>query len=46
MIEREHNALRGEKLVEERRHLRPLPVIALPAYTMFTAGSAAGARSG
>ena len=36
VIEREHNALRGEKLIEERRHLRPLPVIALPAYTTFT----------
>jgi hypothetical protein len=36
VIEREHNALHGEKLVEERRHLRPLPVIALPAYTTFT----------
>jgi hypothetical protein len=36
VIEREHNALLGEKLVEERQHLRPLPVIALPAYTTFT----------
>jgi hypothetical protein len=36
VIEREHNALLGEKLVEERRHLRPLPVVALPAYTTFT----------
>jgi hypothetical protein len=36
VIEREHNALLGEKLVEERRHLRALPVIALPAYTTFT----------
>ena len=36
VIEREHNALLGEKLVEERRHLRPLPMIALPAYTTFT----------
>jgi hypothetical protein len=33
MIEREHNALLGEKLAEERRHLRPLPPMALPAYT-------------
>jgi hypothetical protein len=37
VIEREHNALLGEKLVEERRHLRALPAIALPAYTTFTA---------
>ena len=36
VIEREHNALLGEKLVEERRQLRPLPVVALPAYTTFT----------
>ena len=36
VIERQHNALLGEKLVEERRHLRPLPVVALPAYTTFT----------
>lgn len=36
MIEREHNALLGEKLVEERRHLHALPAVALPAYTTFT----------
>ena len=36
VIERDHNELLGEKLVEERRHLRPLPVVALPAYTTFT----------
>ena len=36
VIEREHNALLGEKLVEEQRHLRPLPEVALPAYTTFT----------
>jgi len=36
VIEREHNALLGEKLVEEHRHLRPLPEVALPAYTRFT----------
>jgi transcriptional regulator with XRE-family HTH domain len=36
VIERDHNALLGEKLLEERRHLRPLPVVALPAYTTFT----------
>jgi len=29
-------SLLGEKLVEERRQLRPLPEIALPAYTTFT----------
>jgi len=31
VIEREHNALLGEKLAAERRHLRPLPAVALPA---------------
>jgi len=36
VIECEHNALAGEKLAEERRHLRPLPALALPAYTTFT----------
>ena len=36
VIEREHNALLGEKLAEERRHLRPLPAVALPGYTTFT----------
>jgi hypothetical protein len=36
VIEREHNALLGEKLLEERRQLRPLPAVALPAYTTFT----------
>ena len=36
VIEREHNALLGEKLAAERRHLRPLPAVALPAYTTFT----------
>jgi hypothetical protein len=36
MIEREHNALLGDKLAEERLHLRPLPPIALPAYTALT----------
>jgi sirohydrochlorin cobaltochelatase len=36
VIDRDHNGLLGEKLVEERRHLRPLPVVALPAYTTFT----------
>jgi hypothetical protein len=36
IIEREHNALLGDKLAEEQRHLRPLPAIALPAYTALT----------
>jgi hypothetical protein len=36
MIEREHNALLGDKLVEERRHLHELPAVALPAYTTFS----------
>jgi hypothetical protein len=36
MIEREHNVLLGDKLVEERRHLHELPAVALPAYTTFT----------
>jgi len=36
VIEREHNALLEEKLVEERRHLHELPAVALPAYTTFT----------
>jgi hypothetical protein len=36
VIEREHNTLLGEKLAAERRHLRPLPAVALPAYTTFT----------
>jgi hypothetical protein len=36
VIEREHNALLGEKLAEERRQLRPLPGVGLPAYTTYT----------
>jgi hypothetical protein len=36
IIEREHNSLLGDKLAEERQHLRPLPPIALPAYTALT----------
>ena len=36
VIEREHNALLEDKLVEERRHLHELPAVALPAYTTFT----------
>jgi hypothetical protein len=37
VIEREHNAALGEKLAEEQGHLRPLPPMALPAYTTMTA---------
>jgi hypothetical protein len=33
MVQREHNAGLGAKLVEEMRHLRPLPPIALPMHT-------------
>lgn len=33
VIEREHNALLGEKLAEERGRLHLLPAMALPAYT-------------
>jgi hypothetical protein len=36
MIEREHNVLLRDKLVEERGHLHELPAVALPAYTTFT----------
>ena len=36
VIEREHNAVLGKKLDEERRHLPLLPAIALPAYTTLT----------
>src|SRR5215472_3060576 len=36
IIEREHNALLGDKLAEERGYLRPLPAIALPAHTALT----------
>jgi hypothetical protein len=36
VIEREHNALLGEKLAEERGHLHPLPAVALPAYSAMT----------
>jgi hypothetical protein len=37
VIEREHNVVLDEKLAEEWRHLRPLPPMALPAYTTMTA---------
>ncbi|MFZ1887780.1 MAG: IS21 family transposase [Candidatus Binataceae bacterium] len=37
VIEREHNALLDTKLAEERSHLRPLPSVALPAYTAIIA---------
>lgn len=36
LIEHEHNALLGDKLAEERRHLHALPAVALPAYTAMT----------
>jgi hypothetical protein len=36
VIAREHNALLGAKLDEERQQLRPLPPLALPAYTALT----------
>ena len=36
IIDREHNAMLANELAEERRHLRPLPSIALPAYTALT----------
>lgn len=36
VIEREHNALLGEKLAAERRNLHALPAMALPTYTPFT----------
>src|SRR5262249_55899122 len=36
VIEREHNALLGEKLTAERRHLRPLPGVTLPSYPTFS----------
>src|SRR5205814_2117746 len=36
IIKREHNARLGDKLAEERQHLRPLPAVALPAYTALT----------
>jgi hypothetical protein len=36
VIEREHNVLLEDELVEERRHLHELPAVALPAYTTFT----------
>jgi hypothetical protein len=37
VIEREHNAARGNKLIEEKRQLRPLPPMALPAHTTLSA---------
>lgn len=36
VIQREHNALLGAKLDEERHQLRPLPPMAWPAYTTLT----------
>ena len=37
VVEREHNSKLGERLLEERRHLRPLPAAPIPAYTKLTA---------
>jgi hypothetical protein len=37
VIEHQHNALRGTKLAEERRHLHQLPAMALPAYSTLMA---------
>jgi hypothetical protein len=37
VIEREHNAQLGERLAQERRHLRPLPAAPIPAYTTLVA---------
>ena len=37
VVEREHNSQVGERLVEERRYLRPLPAAPIPAYTTLAA---------
>jgi hypothetical protein len=37
VVEREHNSQIGERLAEERRHLRPLPAAPIPAYTTLAA---------
>jgi Mu transposase, C-terminal domain len=37
VVEREHNSQLGERLAEERRHLRPLPAAPIPAYTRLSA---------
>lgn len=37
VVEREHNSKLGERLLEERRHLRPLPGAPIPAYTKISA---------
>jgi hypothetical protein len=37
VVEREHNSQLGERLAEERRHLRPLPAAPVPAYTTLAA---------
>jgi hypothetical protein len=37
VVEREHNSRLGERLLEERRHLRALPAAPIPAYTTLTA---------
>lgn len=45
VVDREHNAKLGERLLEERRHLKDLPAAPIPAYTNLPRGSAGGARS-
>ena len=37
VVEREHNSQLGERLAEERRHLRALPAAPIPAYTTLAA---------
>jgi hypothetical protein len=37
VVESEHNSRLGERLLEERRHLRALPAAPIPAYTTLTA---------
>jgi transposase InsO family protein len=37
VVEREHNARLGERLIAERRHLRSLPAAPIPAYSTLTA---------
>jgi hypothetical protein len=37
VVKREHNSQVGERLTEERRYLRPLPVAPIPTYTTLAA---------
>ena len=37
VVDREHNSSLGERLLEERHHLRPLPPAPIPAYTKISA---------